>query len=417
MLDTISADLADLYRDLHAHPELSFAEYRTAAVVAARVRDLGYAVTEGVGGTGVVAVLRNGDGPTVLLRADLDGLPVAEATGLPYASTQRGRDPDGVDVPVMHACGHDMHVTWLVGTLDLLRRRRSAWSGTVLAVFQPAEELGGGARAMIEDGLFTRFGRPDVALGQHVAPFPAGVVKYRPGATLAGMDTVAVRLFGQGGHGSRPETTIDPVVMAAATVLRLQTVVSREVSGLDPAVLTVGSLHAGTKANIIPAEAELQLSIRSFDEAVRQRLLDGITRVVRAEAAASGAPKEPEITVTDSVPVTVNEPAATERTMAAIGAELGPDLVTVTPPATGSEDFGIFGSAAGVPSCFWFVGGTDPVLYAAAEATGRLDRDVPSNHSPYFAPILEPTLTTGVRTLVAAALAWLGPPAPNPPGS
>jgi hippurate hydrolase len=407
-----TADLLDLYRDLHAHPELSFAEHRTAAIVADRVRASGYAVTEGVGGTGVVAVLHNGDGPTVLLRADMDGLPVAEATGLPYASVERARDPDGVDVPVMHACGHDMHVTWLVGALDRLRRQRDAWSGTVLAVFQPAEELGGGARAMVEDGLFDRFDRPDVVLGQHVAPFPAGVVKYRPGATMAGMDTLAVRLFGQGGHGSRPETTIDPVVMAAATVLRLQTVVSREVSGLDPAVLTVGSLHAGTKANIIPAEAELRLSVRSFDGAVRQRLLDGITRIVRAEAAASGAPKEPEITVTGSVPVLVNDPATTERAIAAIEGELGADLVTVTPPATGSEDFSVFGSAAGVPSCFWFVGGTDPALYAAADAAGRLDRDVPSNHSPYYAPVLEPTVATGVRTLVAAALAWLGPTAP-----
>jgi hippurate hydrolase len=402
-------DLADLYRDLHAHPELSFAEHRTAAIAAERARALGCEVTEGVGGTGVVAVLRNGPGSTVLLRADMDGLPVLEETGLPYASVQRGHDPDGTDVPVMHACGHDMHVTWLIGALDELRQRRGTWSGTVLAVFQPAEELGDGARAMVEDGLFDRFGRPDVVLGQHVSPFPAGIVKYRPGPTMAGMDTLTVRLFGQGGHGSRPETTVDPVVMAAAVVLRLQTLVSREVSPLDTGVVTVGSLHAGTKANIIPAEADLRLSVRSFEEPVRQRLLAGIRRIVRGEAAASGAAREPEITSTASVPVLVNDPDTTGRAIGAIERELG--TAALTPAITGSEDFSVFGSAAGVPSCFWFVGGADPERYAVAEAAGRLDQDVPSNHSPRYAPVLEPTVTTGVRTLVAAALAWLGPSA------
>ncbi|OLE26096.1 MAG: amidohydrolase [Actinobacteria bacterium 13_1_20CM_3_71_11] len=402
-------DLAELYQDLHAHPELSFAEHRTAGIAAERARALGYEVTEGIGGTGVVAVLRNGPGPTVLLRADLDGLPVLEETGLPYASVQRGRDPDGIDVPVMHACGHDMHVTWLIGALDQLWQRRGAWSGTVLAVFQPAEELGDGARAMVEDGLFDRFDRPDVVLGQHVSPFPAGIVKYRPGPTMAGMDTVTVRLFGQGGHGSRPETTVDPVVMAAAVVLRLQTLVSREVSPLDTGVVTVGSLHAGTKANIIPAEADLRLSVRSFAEPVRQRLLAGIRRIVRAEAAASGATREPDIVGTASVPVLVNDPDTTGRVVGAIERELGTDRVATTPAITGSEDFSVFGSAAGVPSCFWFVGGADPERYAAAEAAGRLDQDVPSNHSPRYAPVLEPTVTAGVRTLVAAALAWLSP--------
>ena len=386
-------NLADLYRDLHAHPELSFAEHRTAAVAAARSRDIGCEVTEGVGGTGVVAVLRNGSGPTVMLRADMDALPVTEQTGLPYAS---------VEPEVMHACGHDMHVTWLLGALDGLRHKD--WTGTVLAVFQPAEEYAAGARAMVDDGLFDRFGRPDVVLGQHVAPWPAGEVRYRAGTTMAGMDSLTVRLFGQGGHGSRPETTVDPVVLAAATVLRLQTVVSREVSGLEPVVLTIGSLHAGTKSNIIPAEAELQLSIRTFDEAVRRRVLDAITRIVRAEAAASGAVQEPEIEVTIATPMLVNDAEAAERTMAAIRPEL---TVRITPPAMASEDFGVFGRAAGVPSCFWFVGGTDPGLFADAEAAGRIDEDVPSNHSPRFAPVLEPTLDAGVRALVAAARAYL----------
>ena len=284
-LDTIRADLVDLYRDLHAHPELSFAEHRTAGVIAARARAAGYEVTEGVGRTGVVVLLRNGNGPTVLLRADTDALPVAESTGLPYASTQRGRDPDGTDVPVMHACGHDMHVTWLIGALDLLSRSRAAWSGTVLAVFQPGEEVGKGAQRMVDDGLFTRFGRPDIALGQHVVPLSAGVVGYQPGAVMAGFDELVVRMFGRGGHGSRPETTVDAVVMPAATVMRLQTVVAREVAGMDNAVVTVGAIHAGTKSNIIPAEAELRLSVRAFDEPVRHRLLEAITRSAARSSA------------------------------------------------------------------------------------------------------------------------------------
>jgi hippurate hydrolase len=399
-------NLADLYRDLHSNPELAFAEHRTARVVADRARALGYHVTERVGRTGVIAVLANGSGPTILLRADMDALPVAEATGLPYASTRRGRDQDGVDVPVMHACGHDMHVTWLLGTLDRLRQER--WNGTVLAVFQPAEEMGGGAQAMIDDGLFDRFGRPDVVLGQHVAPFPAGTVSYRSGPAMASSDFLTVRMFGRGGHGARPETTVDAVVMAAAAVLRLQTVVAREVPPPDTAVVTVGSIHAGTKHNIIPAEAELRLSLRAFDDATRERLLEAVTRIVRAEATASGAPREPEIVLATSYPVLVNDPEATERTMTAIRAELGADACRVIAPAVASEDFGVYGTVSGAPSCFWFTGGIDPDQYAAAEAAGRLDRDIPSNHSPQFAPVIEPTLTTGIRVLAAAAMAWLG---------
>lgn len=407
----VATDLADLYRDLHAHPELSFAEHRTAGVIAARARALGCEVTTGIGRTGVVAVLRNGEGPTVLLRADMDALPVEEATGLPYASRQRGRDPDGLDVPVMHACGHDMHVTWLLGALHQLAREPASWSGTVLAVFQPAEEVGGGAEGMVADGLFERFGRPDVALGQHVVPMPAGTVGYRAGAAMASCDALDVRLIGQGGHGARPETTIDPIVMAAATVLRLQTVVAREVGAVETAVVTVGSLHAGTKNNIIPAEAELRLTVRAYTEAVRTRVMAAVERIVRAEAAASGAPVEPEIRDAGHFPVLVNEPVATERTLAAIGAELGPDRVSVVPPVMGSEDFGVFGTAAGVPSCFWFVGGADPQRYAEAAAAGRVNEDIPSNHSPSYAPVLEPTLSSGVRAMLAAARTWLGSPA------
>jgi amidohydrolase len=407
-LADIRADLADLYRDLHAHPELSFAEVRTAKEVARRLTAIGLDVTTGVGRTGVVGVLRNGTGPTVLLRADMDALPVAERTGLPYASTARGIDPNGNDVPVMHACGHDMHVTCLLGALELLAAARTTWTGTVLAVFQPAEEHGSGAEEMLNDGLFERFGKPDVALGQHVAPMPAGMAGGHPGPAFAASDSIAVRLFGRGGHGSRPETTIDPIVMAAATVLRLQTVVAREVAGGDTAVVTVGSLHAGTKDNVIPDDAELLLNIRSFTPVVRDRVLDAVRRIIRAEAAASGAERDPEITLTDSFPVLVNDAAATEQTMAALRDALGQDLVLDPGPVSGSEDFGMFATAAGIPSCYWLFGGVDAAAFFAAMEAGTRDRDIPSNHSPLFAPLLEPTIDTGVTAMAGAALGWLG---------
>jgi amidohydrolase len=407
-LADIRADLADLYRDLHAHPELSFAEVRTAKEVARRLTAIGLDVTTGVGRTGVVGVLRNGTGPTVLLRADMDALPVAERTGLPYASTARGIDHNGNDVPVMHACGHDMHVTCLLGALELLAAARTTWTGTVLAVFQPAEEHGSGAQEMLNDGLFERFGKPDVALGQHVAPMPAGMAGGHPGPAFAASDSLAVRLFGRGGHGSRPETTIDPIVMAAATVLRLQTVVAREVAGGDTAVVTVGSLHAGTKDNVIPDDAELLLNIRSFTPVVRDRVLDAVRRIIRAEAAASGAERDPEITLTDSFPVLVNDADATEQTMAALRDALGNDLVLDPGPVSGSEDFGMFATAAGIPSCYWLFGGVDAAAFFAAMEAGTRDRDIPSNHSPLFAPLLEPTIDTGVTAMVGAALGWLG---------
>jgi len=394
----MTTTLADLYRHLHAHPETAFQEHETAALAAKRVRELGYEVTEGVGVTGVVAMLRNGPGPTVLLRADMDALPMAEATGLPYASTR----PDA-----MHACGHDMHVTWLIGALEALSRTREEWSGTIMAVFQPAEENGGGAQVMVDDGLFDRFGTPDVALGQHVVPLAAGTVGYRSGPVMAASDALSIKLFGRGGHGSRPEATVDPVVMAAATVMRLQTVVSREVSPLETAVVTVGAIHAGTVTNIIPAEAELKLTVRTFSGPVRERVIAAIERIVRAEAIASGAPQLPEFVRIGGYPVLVNDEPAMQRTMAGIRAAIGAGNVADQPLIMGSEDFGTFGKAAGVPSCFWFVGGGDPEKVAAAKAAGRVDEDLPTNHSPFFAPVIEPTLGTGVRTMVAAARAWL----------
>jgi hippurate hydrolase len=407
-LPGIRADLADLYRDLHTHPELSYAEVRTSAEVLRRLTAMEPDRADHVGGTGVAATFRNGSGPTVLLRADMDALPVAERTGLPYASTQRGTDPDGNDVPVMHACGHDMHVTCLLGALELLSRSRDSWSGTVVAAFQPAEEVGGGAESMLSDGLFDRFGRPDVVLGQHVAPLPAGMAGAHAGPAFAGSDSLLVRLYGRGGHGSRPETTIDPVVMAAATVLRLQTVVSREIAGSETAVVTVGAMRAGTKDNIIPDTAELTVNIRAYTPAVRTRVMGAVERIIRAEAAASGAERDPEITVTDTFPVLYNDPGATEQTMAALRSTLTDERVLDPGAVTGSEDFGLFPTAAEVPGCYWLFGGIDAAAFQAAEAAGTRDRDIPSNHSPFFAPLAEPTIDTGVSAMVGAALGWLG---------
>jgi amidohydrolase len=404
-LGEITSALEDLYRDIHAHPELSMQERRTAGLAADGLRAAGYDVTEGVGGTGVVGLLANGDGPTVMLRADMDALPIREATGLPYASTVTAMDADGRETPVMHACGHDMHVTWLAGATRLLAHSRDAWQGAVLAVFQPAEEIARGAQAMIDDGLFDRFPKPDVIFGQHVMPAPAGRIGYRAGTTQAAADSLEVRLFGRGAHSSMPESSVDPVVMAAATVLRLQTIVSRETAASDAAVVTVGALQAGTKDNVIPDDALLKINVRSFDEAVRSHVLDAITRIVNAEAAASGAPRPPEISTTEHYPLTVNDPDRTQRVAAALRGHFGDDRVReLAAPVSASEDFGSFGTEWGVPSVFWYVGGTDPVVYEAAERAGRVAEDVPTNHNPAFAPALHPTIETGVEAIVTAAL-------------
>jgi len=405
-----TADLADLYRDLHQHPELSFAEVRTASIVAQRLRGIGYDTTEQVGRTGVVGVLRNGSGPTVLLRADMDALPMAERTGLPYASVAIGVDAAGNEVPVAHSCGHDVHVACLLGAAQRLAQQESSWRGSVLTVFQPAEELGRGAQAMIDDGLYDRFGRPDVVLGQHVAPLPAGFLAVRPGPFFAAADALRVVLHGSGGHGSRPETTVDPVVMAAATVLRLQTIVSRETAGTDAAVVTVGASRAGTKENIIPDRAELLISVRSFDPQVRQRTLAAIDRIVRAEANASAAPRDPEIVLFDSFPALVNDHAGVARTRPALEAVVGAGRILDPGLVTASEDVGLLASAADVPCVFWLLGGADPAQFAGASSAEHIAErlaQLPSNHSPLFAPVIEPTLSTGVSALVAAAQVWL----------
>lgn len=405
----MAIDLESVYVDLHRHPELSFQETRTAGVVTQHLEALGIDFEEGIGKTGVAAVIRAGDGPTVWLRADMDALPVQERTGLAYASTARGTDPSGIDVPVMHACGHDMHTTCLLGALERLTTTKHQWSGTVVAVFQPAEEYGAGSRAMIADGVLERFPTPDVVLGQHVTPLPAGVIGVRPGTQMAASDGLTVTLYGRGGHGSRPHATIDPIVMAAATIMRLQTIASREIDPRDVAVVTVGSIHAGLKNNIIPAEAKLELSLRYPDESARERVLAKVERIVRAEAEASGAEQPPTIVVDHTLPPTINDPDATCRLTAAFRRAFGDDVVVDPGMFTGSEDVSWFARDSGAPLVYWFLGEVEPELYARALAAGSIERDVPTNHSPFFAPVLHPTIERGVEALVVAAREFLGP--------
>ena len=399
-------ELERQYADIHAHPELSMQETRTAKIAVERLRAAGFDLTSDVGNTGVVGVLRNGEGPTVMLRADMDALPVREQTGLPYASTVTTTDSHGRTVPVMHACGHDMHVTWLIGAATALASMRETWKGTLMPVFQPAEETGKGAQAMVDAGLLTRFPKPDVVLGQHVMVGPAGSIGSRPGVITSAADSLQIRMFGRGAHGSMPQASIDPVVMAAATVIRLQTIVSRELAASEAAVVTVGSLQAGDKENVIPDEAIIKLNVRTFDEGVRARVLAAITRIVNAEAAASGAPNPPEITPLDRYALVTNDPEATRRVVEAFRNHFGNGRIREAKPTSASEDFGVFAAAWQTPSVFWFVGGTDPGRYAEAKQAGRV-RDIPTNHNPGFAPVLHPTLETGVATMAVAAHAWL----------
>jgi len=398
-------DLETLYKDIHSHPELSLQETRTAAIAAERLRAAGYEVTSGVGKTGVVGILRNGDGPTVMLRADMDALPVQEATGLEYASKVTAVDRAGNTVPVMHACGHDMHVAWLIGAATVMAQARDVWRGTLMALFQPSEETGEGAQAMIKDHLFDRFAKPDVILAQHVMSMPAGLLACRSGIITSAGDSFEIRMFGRGAHGSMPEASVDPVVMAASTVLRLQTIVSREIAAAESAVLTVGALQAGTKENVIPDEAILKINVRTYDEGVRKRVLAAIERIVKAEAAASGAPKEPEIKPLDRYAAVRNDPDAEQRVVSAFTGYFS-GRVQETLPTSASEDFGCFGTAWHVPSVFWFVGGIDHALFEQAQKSGRLG-EIPTNHNPRFAPVIHPTLETGVEALVVAARTWL----------
>ncbi|HKB07282.1 MAG TPA: amidohydrolase [Candidatus Polarisedimenticolia bacterium] len=402
------ADLDSLYRDLHAHPELSLHEQETAKRIASELKAAGFAVTSGVGGNGVVAVLRNGEGPTVMWRSDLDALPVKEETGLPYASDVRANDDSGRLVPVMHACGHDVHMTTLVGLARGLKDLRSQWSGTAILIGQPAEERVLGAAAMIKDGLFSRFPRPVAVLGMHVkADLPVGVVGYRAGPAFANVDNVDVRVYGRGGHGSTPHLSVDPIVIGARIVLSLQTIVAREIDPIEPAVITVGSIHGGTKHNIIPDTVDLQLTVRSYTEETRNKLIEGIRRNVLAEAQGGGAPKPPDVTIGESTPATVNDPGLTARTVAALKKALGDDRVVEVPPIMGSEDFTYYGRE-GIPA-FMFNLGTIPneTIEQSRRPGGK---PLPSLHSSQYAPAREGSIREGVRAALTAVLANLSAP-------
>ncbi len=407
-LDGLYPDLEKLYLDLHQNPELSFHEEKTAAKLADRLRALGYEVTTGVGKTGVVAVMKNGKGPTVLVRADMDALPVEEKTGLPYASKVTTKDDSGATVSVMHACGHDVHVTSLVGAATLLAKAKDRWRGTLVLIGQPAEEKGSGALAMVKDGLLTRFPKPDFAIAFHdSAAQPAGQIGVTLGYALANVDSVDITIYGRGGHGSAPQSTVDPIVIAARTVVALQTIVSRENDPREPAVVTVGSIHGGTKHNIIPDEVTLQLTVRTYKDEVRKHILSAIERIARAEAAAGNAPKEPTVSVSEGGNATYNDPALGKRLLAAFSAAFGSSRVVETQPIMAAEDFGEIGRAAGVPSVIFWVGGVEQGKYDAVK--GDLTR-LPSLHSSLWAPDKEPTLKTGVAALTVGALELLGKP-------
>lgn len=403
-LDDRLPGLVALYEDLHRHPELGFQETRTAAEAARRLAAHGYDVTTGIGGTGVTGVLRNGPGPVVLLRADMDALPVTENTGLEYASTVPG---------LMHACGHDVHVTCLLGAADLLAAGRERWSGTLVALFQPAEEVGGGARAMLDAGLYSKglVPTPDVVLAQHVAPFGAGLLAYCPGACMAAADSLEITFHGTGGHGSRPETTVDPILMAASFVQRVQSVVAREVAPRDQAVVSVGAFHAGDSANVIPDHAVVRLSVRTFHESVRSAVLAAIDRIARAEATASGAERAPEMTTLNAFPVTVNDSRTLRQVNTAFTELFGEQRLFAYDPASGSEDAALLATAVEAPLYYWWLGGWDPEEFRTALTAGRLAQDIPSNHSARFAPLARPTLTMGVQALTVAALNRLESPA------
>jgi len=404
-IDQSLPELEEIYKDIHRNPELSMEEFRTAKIAADYLTKYQFKVSTGIGVTGVVGVMKNGEGPVVMLRADMDALPVTEDTGLPYASTKVARDEEGKEVGVSHVCGHDFHVTWLIGAARFFSEHKDLWKGTVMAVFQPGEEVGRGAQSMIDDGMMDRFPKPDIILGQHVMVSEAGTVSYRSGPILSAGNSLKVKLFGRGGHGSQPQTTIDPVIMAAATTMRLQTIISREVAPIKNAVLTIGALNAGTKENIIPEEATLKLNIRTFDEDVRDHILSAVKRICCAECAASNAPRDPEFTTLDSYPVTDNDAKATAKLAEAFNVQFG-NKSYETKPASASEDFSVFGRNWKVPYVFWFVGGTDPKIYSEAKNANKLN-SIPSNHSPKFAPVIHPTLKTGLQAMITAAAAWL----------
>src|SRR3989454_878460 len=400
----------ELYKHLHTHPELSFQEEKTSARVAEALRSAGYEVTTGVGRYGVVGILRNKSGPTVLIRTDMDGLPVKEQTGLPYASTVTAKDPQGNEVPVMHACGHDMTMPCVVGAARVLAQLKERWQGTLVVIGQPAEERGGGARAMLADGLFSRFPRPDICLALHDdAELPAGSIGYTPGYAMANVDSVDITIHGVGGHGAYPHKTKDPIVLAAQIILGLQTIVSREIQPGDPAVVTVGSIHGGTKHNIIPDEVRLQLTVRSYTDEVRHQTFEAIKRIARGQALAAGVPEDrlPEVKLEDEfTPATYNNPELTERIAGVFRTWLGNSNVIRKKPLMGGEDFGEYGrTPQKIPVCIFFVGGVKPEAMKESVRTGKPLRSL---HSPRWAPMPEPTIETGVTAMTAAVLDLMG---------
>ena len=397
-VNAIYPDIEKLYIDLHQTPELSTLEEKTSAKMAAALKAAGFEVTTGVGGHGVVGVLKNGPGPVVMLRTDMDALPVEEKTGVPYASKVRMRDITGDDVPVMHACGHDIHMSTWVGTAKIMAATRDRWSGTLILIGQPAEERVLGAKAMLADGLYTRFPKPDFAIGAHDdAWVPAGKVTVIPGYLLANSDSVNVTIYGKSAHGSAPHASIDPIVIAARVILGFQSLVAREKDPQDPGVLTVGAIHGGTKNNIIPDKVELQLSVRSFTDETRKLLLDGIARIAKAEAAAAGAPREPEVKNIESTHATYNDPALAKRLEPVLSAALGAGAIKPGEPVMGSEDFSEY-VRAGVPGFFLRVGAVNPAKFD--EVKGDKTK-LPSLHSGLFAPDYQPTLKTGIAAEVA----------------
>jgi hippurate hydrolase len=397
-VQAVYPDAHALYVDLHQHPELSSHETQTAAKLAGRLRSLGYDVTEHVGGTGIVAILKNGSGPTVMLRTELDALPVEEKTGLAYASKVRTKDDRGQDVAVMHACGHDLHMASIAGTGAIMAQSRTTWHGTLMLIGQPAEETIGGAEGMIKDGLLTRFPRPDVAVALHVGnELPAGKVGVVPGIYDTNSDSLRITIYGKGGHGSAPHTAIDPIVIAARTILALQTIPSREVKPGEMAVITVGYIRAGTKNNIIPDQAELGLTVRTYKADIRKQVLAAIARITKAEAQAAGAPREPWIERIEFTDAVYNDPALAQRLRSALESKLGKDNVVSEEPQTASEDFSYF-VKQGIPGFYFNLGGADPEKLAQAKAAGTT---LPSNHSALFAPDVEPALETGITAEVA----------------
>jgi len=393
------------YLDVHQHPELSLHETRTAAKLADQLRSLGYEVTTGVGGTGVVAILKNGAGPTIMLRTELDALPIEEQTGAPYASKVRMQNDAGVEVPVMHACGHDLHMAALLGTAAIMAQNKSRWHGTLMLIGQPAEEVVKGAEAMLNDGLFTRFPKPDYALAVHdTEQLPAGAVGYAPGFAMTSSDAVDVVFYGRGAHGSRPHVAIDPIVMASRAVLDWQTIVSREIEPGQHAVITVGVFQAGTKNNIIPDQAHLQLTVRTYKPEVRKQVLAAIERIAKAEALASNAPREPTVKVFESTPALYNDPELTNRLAKALSAGLGEENVRRLPPGFASEDFARF-PEAGVKSVQLAIGATDPEKFAASQKSGE---QIPGLHTARFLPDLKPALHTAIETEVVSLMDLMG---------